>query len=236
MPGPDVLLERTGARADIILNRPDRKNAVIGPLAAELAAAIREASADDSVNAIVLQGAGGAFCSGLDLKEFRADPPPPWLGSFSELWRGVHLALYRCPKPVIGALERYAINGGSSLALGCDLLIAGDSAFIQVGEVQMNSAAPMNMAWLAIRHSEAVAARLALIGDRVSAQELLRLGVATEVVPDDHVVARARELADTIAAYPPGAAATIKTAYRRLGPGPTAEAWFDRGAGPRTRL
>jgi len=236
MPDPNVLLERTGARADIILNRPDRKNAVIGPLAAELAVAINEASADHSVNAIVLQGAGGAFCSGLDLKEFRADPPPPWLGSFSELWKAVHLALFRCPKPVIGALERYAINGGSSLALGCDLLIAGESAFLQVGEVQMNSAAPMNMAWLAIRHSEAVAARLALIGDRVPAAELLRLGVAAEVVPDDQVVTRAHELADTIAAYPAGAAAKIKTAYRRLGPGAAAEAWFDRGPEPPTRL
>lgn len=236
MPEPNVLIERTGARADIILNRADRKNAVIGPLAVELAAAIREVAADDTVNAIVLQGAGGAFCSGLDLKEFRADPPPPWLGSFPEFWKAVHLALYRCPKPVIGALERYAINGGSSLALGCDLLIAGESAYVQVGEVQMNSAAPMNMAWLAIRHSEAVAARLALIGDRVPAQELLRLGVATEIVPDDQVVTRARELADTLAAYPAGAAAKIKTAYRRLGPGPTAEAWFDRGSEPRARL
>jgi enoyl-CoA hydratase/carnithine racemase len=233
---PDILLERAGGRADIILNRPDRKNAITGPLAIELAAAIGEAAADDGVNVIVLQGAGGAFCSGLDLKEFRADPSPEWLGSFSELWKAVHLALFRCPKPVIGALERYAINGGSSLALACDLLVAGESAFLQVGEIQMNTAAPMTMAWLAIRHSEAVTARLTLIGDRVPGPELLRLGVATDVVADDEVLERARALADTIAGYGAGAAPMIKRGFRRLAPGPNAAAWFDRGDAPPRRL
>lgn len=233
MAEPNVLLERTGRRADIILNRPDRKNAITGPLAVELAGAISEAAADDGVDVIVLQGAGGAFCSGLDLKEFRADPPPPWLGSFSELWKAVHLALFRCPKPVIGALERYAINGGSSLALACDLLVAGESAFLQVGEIQMNTAAPMNMAWLTIRHSESVAARLTLIGDRIAGPELLRLGVATAVVPDADVLSHARTLADTIAGYGAGAAPMIKRGFRRLSPGDGAEAWFERGDVPR---
>jgi enoyl-CoA hydratase/carnithine racemase len=210
-----VLIERDGARAEIILNRPERKNALVGPLAIELEAAIAGLSADDSVATIVLRGAGGAFCSGLDLKEFNADPPPPWLGQFGELWRKVHLALYNSPKPIIGALERFAINGGSALALACDLLIVGEGAFLQVGEIQMGRAAPMNLGWLRARHPESVVARLTLIGDRVPGAELVRLGIATEAVPDDQVVMRARQLADAIAAFPAGSGGLIKAGFKR---------------------
>lgn len=213
-----VLIERHGRRAEIVLNRPDRRNAVIGPLAIELRTAVESLSADQSVGVIVLRGADGAFCSGLDLKEFRAAQPPEWVAHFSEYWRAVHLAIFRCTKPIIGALERFAINGGAALALACDLLIAGETAFLQVGEVQMSSAAPMNLAWLRLRHSEATTSRLALVGDRINGPDLLRLGVATECVPDSEVLTAAYRLADTIAAYPPGAAEQVKVALRARAP------------------
>lgn len=221
-----ILIAREGARAEIILNRPERKNALIGPLAVELEAAVNALSADDSVAAIVLRGAGGAFCSGLDLKEFNADPPPPWLSGFSAQWRRVHVALYNTPKPIIGALERYSINGGSALALACDILVAGDNAFLQVGEIQMGRAAPMNLGWLRARHPESVISRLTLIGDRVPALELLRLGVVTEIVPADEVVDRARAIADAIAGFPHGSGAVIKASFKR----PPAEVFFPAAA------
>ena len=152
--------------AEIVLNRPARRNAINGPLGERLADAFRAANADDGVQAVLFRGAEGAFCSGLDLKGFNADPPPEWLPRFNAIWRAAHKAIFDCQKPIVAALERYAINGGAALALAADLLIAGETAFLQVGEVKMGMAAPYNMAWLRLRHSENVAAKLTITGRR----------------------------------------------------------------------
>ena len=159
-----VVASRKDGVAEIVLNRPARRNAVTGPLAKRLHEEIVAATEDDEVAVLLIRGAGGAFCSGLDLGEFRADPPPDWMPDFSGLWLDVHSALYDCPKPIVVALERFAINAGSALALAADLLVAGEQAFLHVGEIQMGMAAPMNMAWLRLRHPESVAARLAIVG------------------------------------------------------------------------
>ena len=74
-------------------------------------------------------------------------------------------------KPVVGALQRFAINGGAALAIACDLLIVGRESFIQVGEAQIGMAAPYNLAWLSLRHPESTIARVALIGDRIYGEE-----------------------------------------------------------------
>ena len=146
-----VVTERDGGLATIALDRPQTRNAITGPMADALLSAIRDASADADVQAIVLTGNGGAFCSGLDLKAFNADPAPPWLGEFKSTWRQVHRALFECPKPIIGALERYAINGGAALALACDLLVVGENAFLSVGEARLGMGAPYNLAWMRLR-------------------------------------------------------------------------------------
>ena len=224
--------------AEVVLNRPERRNAINGPLGERLADAFRAANADDGVQAVLLRGAEGAFCSGLDLKGFNADPPPEWLPRFNAIWRCAHKAIFECEKPVVAALERYAINGGAALALAADLLIAGETAFLQVGEVKMGMAAPYNMAWLRLRHSENVAAKLTITGRRFPGRELAELGVAYEAVPDDAVVETARELTSTLAAYPEGALARIKATLRAYNTD-DADAWFDRAtglAGPRRAL
>ncbi len=224
-----ITLERPSERVvHVVLDRPERRNALIGPLAEQLADAIETLNGDDDASVLVLRGAGGAFCSGLDLKEFSADPPPHWLRSFGATWQRVHRALFDSDKIVIGALERAAVNGGAALALACDFLIAGESAFLQVGEVQQGMPAPMNMAWLRLRHTEALAARIALLGDRILGPELVRLGVAFDCVPDDRVVAAADELAARMADHDPSGVRRIKTAVRRTVVTETAEEWFAR--------
>ncbi|MBW2281198.1 MAG: enoyl-CoA hydratase/isomerase family protein [Deltaproteobacteria bacterium] len=214
---------------EISLNRPKRRNALIGPLVDELFAAFDAADRDDAVHVVLLRGEGGAFCSGLDLKEFAADPPPDWMPAFSGAWRGLHERIFRSRTPLVGALERCAINGGAALALACDLLVAGDEAFLQVGEVQGGMAAPMNVAWLRLRHPESVAMNVALTGRRIAGPELVRLGVALSSVPDETVADRARELAAQLAGYPEGALARIKGAIRGYAP-EDAAAWFDRAS------
>ena len=224
-----ILVERPAERvARVLLNRPERRNALTGPLAIRLGDVIEELNADDAVSVIALGGAGGAFCSGLDLKEFNLDPAPEWVADFAGLWRRVHHNLFDSPKIVVGALERAAVNGGAALALACDFLIAGETAFLQVGEIQQGMAAPMNTAWLRLRHSEALSARVALLGDRIHGPELFRLGLAHASTPDDRVWPETLDLAERLAAHDPSGARRIKTALRRTGIDDDAEAWFQR--------
>ena len=212
---------------EVILNRPERKNAIVGPLGRGLAAGVAMLDADPEVQAIVLRGAGGSFCSGLDLAAFNDTPEPEWLPDFQRIWRDAHRALFDCATPVIGAMERYAINGGAALAIACDYLVVGEEAFLQVGEVQIGMAAPYNMAWLNLRHSEAVIAQVTLVGDRIKGPELLRLGLATTCVPDAQVETEAVALAKLLACFPAGTTSKIKRGMRaRLGE--TADQWFDR--------
>lgn len=222
-----VQVERRDGWAEVVLARPERRNAITGPLGTALAAALTELRHDATVNAVLLRGAGGAFCSGLDLGEFNADPAPPWLAEFPRIWRAAHRALFELDKPIVGALERHAINGGAALALACDLLIAGERAFLQVGEVALGMAAPYNLAWLSLRHGEALGARIALIGDRLPGPELVRLGIAQRSVSDAAVLDEARALTATLAGYPAGAAARIKAGLRARND-QDADAWFDR--------
>ncbi|MYA07411.1 MAG: enoyl-CoA hydratase/isomerase family protein [Holophagales bacterium] len=221
-----VFSTREEGVAEIVLNRPARRNAVTGPLAQRLHEEIVAATEDDEVAVLLIRGAGGAFCSGLDLGEFRADPPPDWMPAFSDLWLDVHAALYDCPKPIVAALERFAINAGSALALAADLLVAGEQAFLHVGEIQMGMAAPMNMAWLRLRHPESVAARLAVVGRRYTGRELERMSVAAEVVADDAVLDCARELSATIAGYPPRGVRAIKRTILGGRPAASGRDWF----------
>jgi len=221
-----VVSSRQDGVAEIVLNRPARRNAVTGPLAKRLHEEIVAATEDDEVAVLLIRGAGGAFCSGLDLGEFRADPPPDWMPDFSGLWLDVHAALYDCPKPIVAALQRFAINAGSALALAADLVVAGEQAFLHVGEIQMGMAAPMNMAWLRLRHPESVAARLAIVGRRYAGRELERMNVACEVVADDAVLDRARELAATIADYPPRGVRAIKRTVLGGRPAASGRDWF----------
>ena len=174
--------------AELILNRPQRRNALIGPLLERLTGALGVLAADDAVEAIVFRGEGGAFCSGHDLTELQAQPRAPW---------GETLAV-NFPKPIVGALEKCAINAGAALALSSDILIAGETAFLQVGEIQQGAPIANNAAWLRLKAGEAVASRITLYGDRVPARELHRLGLAAEVVPDGEVVSRASAIAERL--------------------------------------
>lgn len=228
-----VLVERHGARADIVLNRPEKRNALIAPMMAQLRDAFVQVAADDSVHAVLVRGAGGALCSGLDLKAINADPKPGWVPDLPRIWRETNEAMAACPKPMVCALEKYAINGGAPIAFASDFLIAGQSAYILVGEVQRGMAAPNNLAWLQGKYGEAIALRFALLGDPVTAPELLRLGIAYSVAPDDEVLTQAVALADRLAGFPAHAAQGIKRSIRAMNSSGLSDpaTWFARAQG-----
>jgi len=231
----EPLVRRTDRRgvAIIELNRPERKNALIAPMLDELAAHVDAVSDDSQIGAVLLCGTGGAFCSGIDLTEYNADPAPSWLATAPESIRAAHVAIGSCPHPVVVALERYAINGGAAFALAGDLIVTGTTAWLQVGEVRLGMNAPMNLAWLVARYPVATVLQVVLAGDRVAGPDLLRLGIAHEVVDDAHVRTRAEALAEQIAAYPHGAAERLKAATLELAshaPDTTSPRWFERAA------
>jgi len=226
-----VLIERHTGWAEVILNRPERRNSIIAPLSIALKEKLLELEQDSSVNCVVLRGEGGYFCSGIDLKALQADPPPPWLGQQFNSWRDLHLCMYGYSKPIIGAFEKYGINAGAALALACDLLVAGETAFLQIGEIQQGAGMPMNAAWLKLKTTEQIASRLAFLGDRVMGPELVRLGLAAECVADADVVSRCQEIAERIAGFPQGAPATVKKSIIDQRGIDDVEAYFSSGGG-----
>lgn len=216
--------------AIVEMNRPERRNAIIGPMLDALADEVAGVAADESIAAMVLCGAGGAFCSGLDLKEYNADPPPEWLATSAQSLRRAHVALATCPAPVVVALERYAINGGAALALAGDLIIVGEESWLQVGEVRLGMPAPNNLAWLHARYPLSIALRLTLTGDRVGGPMLHQLNIAHEVVAEGAVRDRAEELASELAGFPDGATRLLKQTNLRVAGFDDAEAWFARAS------
>lgn len=220
-----VLVTRHAGWAEITLNRPATRNAIDTEVAEALAEAIVALEADAQLRAVVLRGANGAFCSGLDLQALKGHAEG--LAGFAPRWSRVHAALIASRHAWIVALERHAVNGGAALALAGDLLVCGEGAFMQIAEIRIGMNAPRNMAWLALRHGEAVAARLCLLGERVPAAELLRLGIATEVVADDDVLARARDMAARIAGFPADTVHAIKGTLRAAGARMAPAEWFD---------
>ncbi|MGH2583441.1 MAG: enoyl-CoA hydratase/isomerase family protein [Dehalococcoidia bacterium] len=213
---PLVLVERYGARGELVLNRPERRNALIGPLVEALHAGLDELVADDAIHVILLRGAGGSFCAGLDLDAFAADPAPAWRAGFSGMWANLHTALYACPKPTVVALEGAAIAGGSGLALAGDMLIAGEHCRLHVAEVKFGMAAPLNTIWLQLKFGTSRALELAVGGQPFDGPALVQRGIAIKSVPDDAVLAEARAYADLLAQNKPAAMAAVKRTIRTL--------------------
>jgi enoyl-CoA hydratase/carnithine racemase len=212
--------------AEIILNRPHRRNAVTGPMVEEMISAFKNINTNPEVSVVVLRGAEGAFCSGLDLKEFGAEPAPEWKSEFSNRWRQLHCLIFDSPKIIVGAIEGAAINAGSALVLACDISIVGNSSKLQVGEIQRGMAAPMNLAWLRLRHSEAVAARLTLLGDPIIGPDIVSMGIAHHCVDDAQVVSHAHEIAARIGSFNSDGVTQMKQSLRHAYFAGTSDEWL----------
>lgn len=227
MEGEDLIkVTRHEGWAELILNRPHRRNALVGPQLARLTEVLAAVGDEPAIEAVVFRGEGGAFCSGHDLTELQAEPRPAWADTLAATFRQTNIALFTFPKPIIGALEKCAINAGAALALSCDILIGGETAFLQVGEIQQGAPIANNAAWLRLRAGEAVTSRITLYGDRVPSAELHRLGLVAEVVPDGDVVARACAIAERLAGFPPGAATRHKADVRAQSGISDPQQWF----------
>lgn len=207
-----VVVRRHPGWAELVLNRPERRNAIVAETVAELRRALDELAGDETVHAVVVRGEGGVFCSGLDLRQL------PSGAEFGSAWAGLHSALAAFPTVLIAALESAAVAGGASLALACDLVVVGQGAFLSVPEVAMGRPAPMNVAWLVYKLGVGPALQAVLSGRRYDADALLRAGIAHEVVADDEVGARAEQLAAAMAGSDRATLVGLKQSVRAAAP------------------
>src|SRR6266545_3596486 len=195
--------------ATITLNRPDRHNAISPNLEAELHRAFDEADADPTVRVIVLTGAGNAFCAGFDMsasKTRNTDPAGKSIADFIEFWQRTDAELvtqwthmWRLGKPIIAAVNGWAMGGGFWYQLAADITIASDRAVFAQPEVRHVSNSIFLFAALC---GWKVANRWALTGDHFDAQEALRIGMVNEVVPHDELMNATYALARRIALVP----------------------------------
>ncbi len=209
-----LLVTRDGAVATLTLNRPDAFNALNVPLKEALRDTLTALADDDEVRAVVITGAGRAFCAGQDLREhtdnLRGDGPP--LETVKVHYNPMALALGTMPKPVVAAVRGVAAGAGAGLAFLADFRIGGPSTSFVTAFAQVGLAADTGMSWTLPRLvGTAKATELLMLGDRVSAEEALRLGLLTKLVEDDEqVLPAAQELAAKLAAGPTVAYAQLK--------------------------
>lgn len=197
----------------LTLNRPESRNALNRDLIRALYAALRTADADDAVRAVVLTGTDPAFCAGIDLKEAARDG----LDYFEEFkTQSCIAAVAQMTTPIVGAVNGATFTGGLELALGCDFLIASDRAVFADTHARVGILPGGGMtARLPQVVGAAMARRLSMTGEVVDAARAEHIGLVTEVVPHDRLLARAIELANRIAEVPSPTMLGLKEIYVR---------------------
>src|SRR5215469_14900302 len=215
---PDTVLWKLDeAVATITLNRPQARNALTAEIKDALLAAVGKAAGDPAVRAVIITGAGQAFCSGQDLREHAevlasgAEPT----ATVRQHYNPIITTVMTMPKPVIAAVNGNAAGAGASLALACDFRVAGRRAsllmaFARVG-LGADSGASVTLQRLA---GAAKATELLMLAEPLDAEHALAAGLFTMVVPDDEVQSQAARFAGRLAAGPTAAYAGIKAQLR----------------------
>ncbi|MBF6540510.1 crotonase/enoyl-CoA hydratase family protein [Nocardia farcinica] len=207
-------LERRGSVALITLDRPDAMNAVDSALSRAVGAALEQLAEDPQLRVGVITGAGRAFCAGADLKALAAgqnigDPEHPEYGFAG-------LVQHFVDKPLIAAVNGFALGGGTEIVLACDLAVMSDQASLGLPEVKRGLvAAAGGLLRLPRQIPHKIALEMALTGAPVDAETAARWGLVNRVVPADQVLAVALELAETIAANAPLAVRASKRIIHR---------------------
>jgi len=215
-PPRPVLVERDGAVARVVLNRPDRLNSFTVEMHRALRAALEEIAADDGVRAVLLTGAGRGFCAGQDLADRAVAPGAarPDLGASIEEWYNPLVRLLRTmPKPVVCAVNGVAAGAGANIALACDIVLAARSAAFVQAFAKIGLVPDSGGTWVLPRLiGEARAKGLALLAEPIKAEQAEAWGMIWKAVDDADLDREARALAARLAAAPTHGLALIKRA------------------------
>jgi enoyl-CoA hydratase/carnithine racemase len=203
----ETLLDKLGDGVALVrINRPEARNALNPAVREQLAQHFRDLAADEEVRCAVIAGSDKVFAAGADIKAM-AEASPSEMMSRPDLW----VAIRAFPKPLIAAVNGWALGGGCELALHADMIVAGEGARFGQPEIKvgiMPGAGGTQRLTRAIGKYKAM--KILLTGEPVTAREAEALGFVTEVVPDGEVLDRAVALAKSIAMLPPIAARKIK--------------------------
>jgi len=224
----DILLIDTDERVrTLTLNRPKARNALSAALLDRFFAALADAEADDAVDVVILTGTDPVFCAGQDLKELGGQSALP---DISPRWPPM-------TKPVIGAINGAAVTGGLELALYCDIMIASEHARFADTHARVG----LLPTWgLSVRLPQKVgvglARRMSLTGDYLSAADALRAGLVTEVVPHEHLLPAARQVAESIVGNNQAAVRALLASYHRIDESQTAAGlWIEAASAKQYR-
>lgn len=209
-------VEVDGPVATLTLDRPTALNALTVPVKVALRDTLKSIARDRDVRAVILTGAGRAFCAGQDLAERDEPDAAPLEIEVRERYNPIIRAIRSMGQPVIAAVNGVAAGAGASLALACDLRIAAEEARFVLAFGRIGLVPDSGATWFLPRLvGSAKAAELALVGDPIDAAEALRLGLVSRVVPGDQLQTEARALADRLAGGAPLALALTKEALGR---------------------
>ena len=216
-----IIWEEAGAVGRLTLNRPETLNAWTADFGRELKRVVEGEAAQDPVRAVIVTGAGRGFSSGADLKAgfepAEDDGMPDIRKELHEIYHPVIAGIRRLPKPVVAAVNGPAVGIGCSLALACDLVMAAESAFLGLAFVNIGLMPDGgSTAFVPPAVGKARAFQMALLGERVSAQQALEWGLVNWVHPDDALMDEANTLVEALAAGPTRSYASSKRALNQF--------------------
>ncbi|HEU5418353.1 MAG TPA: enoyl-CoA hydratase-related protein [Streptosporangiaceae bacterium] len=210
-----VLRQRDGAVATITINRPAARNALTTETKIALLDALRDCSADEATRAVILTGAGPAFCAGQDLREHagQLESGAAPLSTVREHYNPIVMCITGMPKPVIAAVNGVAAGAGAALAFACDFRIAARGASLLMAFSRVGLGADTGASWTLQRLAgPARAAELLMLAEPVDAATALGMGLVNSVVTEEELPGAAASLAARLAAGPTRAYAAIKEA------------------------
>lgn len=216
-----VLSEIHGAVVLLVLNRPEQRNALSRAMVGELSDAFSRLLTDAGARAVVITGAGKAFCSGMDLKEAeisgRGEDAEGVAISDAQALADLFQQVHTFPKPTIAAMNGFALAGGAGLATSCDFVLAAEGASLGYPEVKRGLVAAMVLYDLTRQVGERRARGLLLGGESIEAAEAERWGLINKVVAAEELREEALSLARSLTGGGPRAIATIKTLLDEAG-------------------
>jgi enoyl-CoA hydratase/carnithine racemase len=206
----DIVTERSGNILSIQLNRPTKKNAMTSSMYITLAELLNGAAKDEQTRVVVWHAAGSTFSAGNDIGDFMKNPPAPGESPQAQLIK----ALINFEKPLVAAVQGAAIGGGTTMLAHCDFVYAGESAKFQLPFVNLALVPEFGSSYLLpLRFGYTRAAELVLLGRPFDASRAAELGLVTQVVPDQNLLATANETARALAEKP---AATVQASKRLM--------------------
>jgi enoyl-CoA hydratase/carnithine racemase len=208
----EIVTDRSDGILSVLLNRPAKKNAMTSGMYITMADVLDNAAKDDDIRVVLWHGAGNSFSAGNDLEDFIKNPPGPGESPQARLIN----ALINFEKPLVAAVQGAAIGGGTTMLAHCDFVYAGESAKFQLPFVNLALVPEFGSTYLLpLRFGYLRAAEVILLGQPFDAVRAAALGLVTQVVPDQTLLATATETARNLAAKPAAALQASKRLMKR---------------------